>query len=102
MIALVERGDEVLLAPESSFPVPMYSCLAGFVEPGETLEEAVRREIAEEVGVDVDRHPLPGQSALAVPALADARLPRPLDGGTSRSTPPRSPTPPGFASMHSP
>jgi len=53
MIALVERGDEVLLARGVSFPVPMYSCLAGFVEPGETLEAAVGREIREEVGVEV-------------------------------------------------
>ena len=54
MIALVERGDEVLLARGVSFPLPMYSCLAGFVEPGESVEEAVSREIREEVGVDVD------------------------------------------------
>jgi len=53
MIALVERGDEVLLARGVSFPEPMYSCLAGFVEPGETLEAAVGREIREEVGVEV-------------------------------------------------
>lgn len=53
MIALVERDDEVLLARGVSFPIPMYSCLAGFVEPGETLEEAVGREIREEVGVEV-------------------------------------------------
>ena len=46
MIALVERGDEVLLARRGvPFPLPMYSCLAGFVEPGETVEEAVSREV---------------------------------------------------------
>lgn len=55
MIVLIERDDgRVLLARNVSFPMAMYSCLAGFVEPGETLEEAVRREVKEEVGVDVD------------------------------------------------
>ena len=77
MIVLVERENEVLLAHGVSFPLPMYSCLAGFVEPGETLEEAVGRErCGEEVGRRRRRHPLPGQPAVAVPALADARLPR--------------------------
>jgi NAD+ diphosphatase len=53
MIVLVERGDELLLARGRTFPVPMYSCLAGFVEPGESVEEAVVREVREEVGVKV-------------------------------------------------
>ena len=58
MITLVTRGDpgpdqEALLARGVRFPRPMYSCLAGFVEPGEDLEGAVVREVKEEVGVDV-------------------------------------------------
>jgi NAD+ diphosphatase len=55
MITLVERDDgRVLLARNTNFPTRMFSLLAGFVEPGETLEEAVARETFEEVGVAVD------------------------------------------------
>ena len=51
---LVERDDgRVLLARNVHFPIPMYSLLAGFVEPGETMEDAVARETLEEVGVTV-------------------------------------------------
>ena len=53
VIVLVERDGEALLARNKSFPVPLYSTIAGFVEPGETLEAAVTREVHEEVGVVV-------------------------------------------------
>lgn len=54
VITLVEDGERALLARNGRFVPGMYALLAGFVEPGETLEEAVAREITEEVGVDVD------------------------------------------------
>jgi NAD+ diphosphatase len=55
IIVLVERDDgRALLARGAAFPIPMYSCLAGFVEPGETMEQAVHREVHEEVGIEVE------------------------------------------------
>jgi NAD+ diphosphatase len=54
MMALVTRGRELLLARAHRFAPGMYSALAGFVEPGETLEDCVRREVREEVGVEVE------------------------------------------------
>jgi NAD+ diphosphatase len=53
VIVLVERDDTVLLASNARFPGAMYSTLAGFVEAGETLEEAVAREIREEASIEV-------------------------------------------------
>ncbi len=53
VIVAVQRGDELLLARSNRFVANFYSVLAGFVEPGETIEETVRREIKEEVGIDV-------------------------------------------------
>jgi NAD+ diphosphatase len=53
VMALVQRGRELLLGRSPHFPAGMYSALAGFVEPGETLEQCVAREVAEEVGVSV-------------------------------------------------
>ena len=51
VIVAVERPGEILLAHNVSFPEGQFSAVAGFVDPGETLEEAVHREVAEEVGV---------------------------------------------------
>lgn len=54
IITLVHRDDgRVLLARNARWPDAMFSCLAGFVEPGESVEEAVGREVHEEVGLDV-------------------------------------------------
>ncbi|MGC1408093.1 MAG: NAD(+) diphosphatase [Acetobacteraceae bacterium] len=73
VIMLVTRDDHALLGHSQRFPrSSMYSTLAGFVEPGETLEEAVRREVFEESGIkvgDVQYHssqpwPFPGNIML--------------------------------------
>ncbi len=53
VIVRVERGDEILLARSPHFAPGVYSTLAGFVEPGESLEDTILREIQEEVGVTV-------------------------------------------------
>lgn len=54
MIVLVRKGRELLLAHHARHEQPVYSCLAGFVEAGESLEDCVRREVREEVGIEVD------------------------------------------------
>jgi NAD+ diphosphatase len=53
IITLVRRGDEALLANSGRFPIPFFSTLAGFSEPGESLEETLVREVHEEVGLKV-------------------------------------------------
>jgi len=53
VIMLITRGNSVLMGRSPAWPEGMYSCLAGFVEPGETIEAAVRREVAEETGITV-------------------------------------------------
>lgn len=53
VIVLVQRGNEVLLGRNGRFRGRTHSVFAGFVEPGETFEEAVRREVLEEVGVQL-------------------------------------------------
>ena len=53
IIVLVTRGTDILLARSANFPPGMFSTLAGFVEPGETVEEAVHREVLEETGIKI-------------------------------------------------
>ena len=54
MMALVHRGRELLLGRGLTFPPGRYSALAGFLEAGESVEDAVRREVCEEVSVEVE------------------------------------------------
>lgn len=80
-IMLVENDDELLLGRQPRFPPRMYSALAGFVEPGETIEEAVKREVYEEVGVLVRRvqylssqpWPFPSQLMIGCRSVAETR-----------------------------
>ena len=55
IIVLVSDGERALLGRQASWPIGRYSTIAGFVEPGESLEDAVAREVLEETGIDVDR-----------------------------------------------
>ena len=54
VITLIHKENKVLLAHNVNFPDNFYSTLAGFIEPGETVEEALKREVLEEVGVEVE------------------------------------------------
>lgn len=54
IIVLIERDDTLLLARSARFPAAFFSVLAGFVEPGESLEMAVHREVMEETGIAVN------------------------------------------------
>ena len=77
VIMLVIAGDRVLLGRQPTWPPGRYSALAGFVEPGESLEEAVIREVREESGVEAVRpryvasQPWPFPSSLMLGFFAD-------------------------------
>lgn len=79
VIVRVIRGERCLLARQPRFPPGRRSVLAGFVEPGETLEDAVRREVREEVGLEVGRvtylgsQPWPFPMSLMIAFEAEAR-----------------------------
>jgi len=53
VIVLIARGEQILMARGRAFPPGFFGIIAGFVEPGESLEEAVRREVREEVGLEI-------------------------------------------------
>jgi NAD+ diphosphatase len=88
VIVRVVDGEHLLLGRQARWPEGRYSVLAGFVEPGETLEEAVRREVREESSVEVGdvayvaSQPWPFPSSLMIGFEAAARggEPRPGDG----------------------
>ncbi|XP_060927248.1 peroxisomal NADH pyrophosphatase NUDT12 isoform X1 [Limanda limanda] len=78
MLVIHPDGNQCLLGRKKVFPVGLFSCLAGFIEPGETMEEAVRRETEEESGVKVGPvqyvscQPWPMPSSLMIGCLAVA------------------------------
>ena len=78
VIMLAEHEDRVLLGRQPQYPEGRYSALAGFVEPGESIEEAVARELMEEAGVAVGEvryvasQPWPFPGSLMIACIADA------------------------------
>lgn len=78
IIVLVSHGDDALLGRQATWPAGRYSTIAGFVEPGESLEDAVAREVREETGVELgairyhSSQPWPFPSSLMVGFEAEA------------------------------
>lgn len=78
VIMLATDGDNALLARSPHFGPGMYSALAGFVEPAETIEDAVRRELGEEAGIETgavryhSSQPWPFPSSLMIGCMAEA------------------------------
>ncbi len=77
VMVLIRRGDELLLARSPHFKPGVFSALAGFVEPGETLEQCAIREVREEVGVEITNlqyfqsQPWPFPNSLMLAFFAD-------------------------------
>ncbi|XP_043920165.1 NAD-capped RNA hydrolase NUDT12 [Protopterus annectens] len=78
MLVIHPDGNQCLLGRKKVFPAGTFSCLAGFIEPGETIEDGVRREVEEESGVKVGHvhyvscQPWPMPSSLMIGCLAEA------------------------------
>jgi len=78
IIIALRHGSRMLLGRQSAWPEGMYSTLAGFMEPGETIEEAARREVFEEAGIRVgeitfhSNQPWPFPSSLMIGLIGDA------------------------------
>tara|TARA_B100001013_G_C24614827_1_gene444722 strand:+ start:135 stop:992 length:858 start_codon:yes stop_codon:yes gene_type:complete len=85
VIVLVTKGEELLLARNKNFPSQLYSTLAGFIEAGESVEEAIEREIFEEVSIKVKNFryfgsqswPFPSQLMLGFHAEYDSGVIQP-------------------------
>jgi NAD+ diphosphatase len=77
VMVLISRGDELLLARSPRFKPGVFSALAGFVEAGETLEQCAKREVREEVGIEIDNlryfksQPWPFPDSLMMAFFAD-------------------------------
>jgi NAD+ diphosphatase len=79
VIMAVRHGEKILLARQKSWEPGMFSAVAGFMEPGETIEQAVAREVLEETGIEVGKvtyvasQPWPFASSLMIGAIAEAK-----------------------------
>jgi NAD+ diphosphatase len=87
IIVLVTDGERALLGRQKSWPPGRYSTIAGFVEPGESLEDAVAREVMEETGIEVlstrydSSQPWPFPSSLMLGFHSTARSGSPISVG---------------------